>query len=1175
MKQPRKIYRMKRQILALVITLLSTFSYLQASHMMGADMSYRCLGKGKYHITAKVYRDCRGISFNGPDFGVWGGQNGGNGCGSYSMSISRTGIRDVTPRCSTQGKPCNPQNTGGTGEGIEEHTYEVTVDFNTSPLNNFVNKSTCCEVTFYIGQCCRNGAITTGPAGNDFWTTCMVNICNLPKTTNKCNSSPTLSNEPIGFLCCNQAYYFNNGAIDTIDYDSFSYSLAPGINSRPANSVNYTSPFSYQYPMTPYCIPPTNIKCTPNLKTDPPRGFFLDTASGDLIFTPTKCDEVGIVVIEITEWRRDSATGKYLMVGKTRRDIQLIVKDDCGYNKAPKIDGPTVNKVCEGDKLCFDIKGTDETFTPFQTIPDTVQMKWNNGIPGATFTIKNPTDREKTAQFCWQTRVGQASDVAYSFTVTATDDHCPKPTYSIRGFKVRVNPRAFDTRKYTILKCGRFAYEATLEDGFKGVAQYKWSFRDSNGNNEFYFSGKRTDTMTFKKGGKFIIVHTVNNSDNCPTIYRDTVIIPDPPTAILATVDTFACFGTKLTLEATVLYAKAPYRYYWTRPFVHTSGDTLKSLTLNSVDRDSTIQVRVTDGDGCVFYDTATVFLKPLPGKPNMADQRICTYQTATFDALHADTMFYSWNTGDTTRTITKNVAGDYRVTITDTIWGCQIKDTVHLFVNDTVVALAGSDVTICTNGSYDITATHRNAALTPVYEWTDITTGASLGSNATYKVSPKNTNGNGNPAKYFSYDLWTKITQGGVTCEDHDTMTIKVNTLPKVQWTKNPLDARCYDYGNITLNDKVVEPKGALRNASNFRIWGALTKYSPIGLVDSAATGGEPKFDFFTKKLDNEIDLGGGKNVTETLTLWFKDTNGCVNTAKTTQRINGNPVIVLDTSVYCQDKGWAKMDSSVIRPKTKFGTKQAWEVLQVPGGVNPSNVLVDQSGGAGTDWELLFGTPTEDYYAGDYLMKFSVTDQVTGCFAVDTTLVMIVTEPTVKVSPPGSVCLNWDTMDLRDYVLLNGFKPAVNNQNRYSIVEYRYDRNDPKVSSTKLDKGYLFHPGSGPGDWLIKFSSDETGCLKEDSFYITVNDTPTATLLAPLTLCSTSPALNLDSRVTNVNPSSSTLAWSGDSRVSGNLFTPTSKDSATLEGIYNIKLVVTDNNNCQARYVYPLVVRS
>ena len=90
-------------ILTFLLSNIST-----STHMMGGDMSYQCLGNGKYKITAKIYRDCRGIAFNGPDFGVFAGTNGGNGCGSSALSITRTGIKDVTPRCSTASSPCSP-----------------------------------------------------------------------------------------------------------------------------------------------------------------------------------------------------------------------------------------------------------------------------------------------------------------------------------------------------------------------------------------------------------------------------------------------------------------------------------------------------------------------------------------------------------------------------------------------------------------------------------------------------------------------------------------------------------------------------------------------------------------------------------------------------------------------------------------------------------------------------------------------------------------------------------------------------------------------------------------------------------------------------------------------------------------------------------------------------------
>ncbi|MFN5890538.1 MAG: hypothetical protein ACK448_09090, partial [Bacteroidota bacterium] len=435
-----------------------------------------------------------------------------------------------------------------------------------------------------------------------------------------------MSNEPIGFLCCNQAYYFNNGAIDTVDYDSFSYALVRGIRSIPSTSVSYASPFDARYFMTPYCIPPTTIKCSPNIKTNPPRGLYFDTSTGDIIFTPTKCDEVGIAVIEMTEWRQDSATKKWVVIGKTRRDMQLIVKDDCGYNKAPTVSGPYSYKVCEGETIKFKVETEDETFTPYQTTPDTTSLNWNKGIPGAKFTIANKSNwnqkRLAYADFEWTPGIGMASDVAYSFSVRVTDNHCPKPSIAIRGFKVKVNPRAFSEREYTILKCGKFRMNAKVSAAFKGVPTYRWSVRDSLGSKEIFYSAKKTDTMTFYKGGKYIIVHTVNNSDNCPTIYRDTVIIPDPPVVTLATKDTFACKGTTMNLYANVLFGKSPFSYYWTRitkdtglnsPWKaekHNDGDTLKDLTIPNINRDSTIRVRVKDGDGCIFYDTVTIFLK-------------------------------------------------------------------------------------------------------------------------------------------------------------------------------------------------------------------------------------------------------------------------------------------------------------------------------------------------------------------------------------------------------------------------------------------------------------------------------------------------------------------------------------------------------------------------------------
>ena len=97
-----------KKILFLFLFLFSFLS-VQATHMMGADVSYKCLGNGKYKITAKVYRDCRGVPMGIVSFGAYAGTNGGNGCGSYTLSgLSRVKITDITSRCSTASSPCSP-----------------------------------------------------------------------------------------------------------------------------------------------------------------------------------------------------------------------------------------------------------------------------------------------------------------------------------------------------------------------------------------------------------------------------------------------------------------------------------------------------------------------------------------------------------------------------------------------------------------------------------------------------------------------------------------------------------------------------------------------------------------------------------------------------------------------------------------------------------------------------------------------------------------------------------------------------------------------------------------------------------------------------------------------------------------------------------------------------------
>ncbi|MFM7764099.1 MAG: hypothetical protein ACKO6I_00450, partial [Sphingomonadales bacterium] len=85
------------------ILALTPSSTLKADHVMGADMGYQCLGNGRYKIIVKFYRDCRGASAP-PSWSIlswYAGNNGGMGTSRTNLSLTRTGIRDISPRCST------------------------------------------------------------------------------------------------------------------------------------------------------------------------------------------------------------------------------------------------------------------------------------------------------------------------------------------------------------------------------------------------------------------------------------------------------------------------------------------------------------------------------------------------------------------------------------------------------------------------------------------------------------------------------------------------------------------------------------------------------------------------------------------------------------------------------------------------------------------------------------------------------------------------------------------------------------------------------------------------------------------------------------------------------------------------------------------------------------------
>jgi hypothetical protein len=130
-----------KKFLLLLFSLLALFGArpAQASHIMGADMQYICLGNGKYKIVASVYRDCRGIPMEQSQFTFWmsSGSPETGFCGnSLPLTFTRVSIQELTPVCDTAKLRCQPTNSTVVPYGVEKHVFEYVVDFRVDPLKH-------------------------------------------------------------------------------------------------------------------------------------------------------------------------------------------------------------------------------------------------------------------------------------------------------------------------------------------------------------------------------------------------------------------------------------------------------------------------------------------------------------------------------------------------------------------------------------------------------------------------------------------------------------------------------------------------------------------------------------------------------------------------------------------------------------------------------------------------------------------------------------------------------------------------------------------------------------------------------------------------------------------------------------------------------------------------------
>ena len=189
------------RILPYVILLSSSCFFgvnLQAKHLIGGNLTYKCLGNGDYSFTLKVYRDCNCTDCAAldpiADIGIYR-CNGDAECGRLRqnsvyarLQVPLTSKRNVD----RPDYPCLiPPNIC-----VEEGIYEFK-------LSSLGVRLPAGNTSYHIAyqRCCRNNTITNIINPDQVGSTYSIEI--TPEAQAICNNSPEFKTFPPTVICVN------------------------------------------------------------------------------------------------------------------------------------------------------------------------------------------------------------------------------------------------------------------------------------------------------------------------------------------------------------------------------------------------------------------------------------------------------------------------------------------------------------------------------------------------------------------------------------------------------------------------------------------------------------------------------------------------------------------------------------------------------------------------------------------------------------------------------------------------------------------------------------------------------------------------------------------------------------------------------------------------------------
>ncbi len=273
---------------------------LQATHIVGGEMTYKCLGNDQYEIKLTVFRDC----YNGVP---WFDNPAAIGIFSNETNLLLNNIL----------VPLDP---------ILNDTIDPTLDDDclAVPPNVCVNTTTYTTTAFLpfipggyhlvYQRCCRNNTIANLIAPEDVGATYSIVISEYALL--ECNTSPVFNEWPPLYLCANVPFNIDQSAVDD-DGDSLVYKLCNPLTGASDIIPQPQPPNPPPYDSVPW-LPPFDENSMINIPPDMP--MTIDSETGLLTGTPTILGQF-VIGICVEEYRDGE------LIGVNRRDYQVNIGD--------------------------------------------------------------------------------------------------------------------------------------------------------------------------------------------------------------------------------------------------------------------------------------------------------------------------------------------------------------------------------------------------------------------------------------------------------------------------------------------------------------------------------------------------------------------------------------------------------------------------------------------------------------------------------------------------------------------------------------------------------------------------------------------------------------------------------------------------------------------------------